>query len=304
MNSSWPVLGVGIQYNPEILSWFPFEEQELEVLEILMDTIMGPLDSPHVLLPGKEQIVARLRQRYHLLGHSNYGCEFGFEALEQTPAVQRHVPISKYLKTPWVVDHCLYGDCAWAQQWSSPIQFSTAEAKRIGERAGRLQELYGVPLAHENAAYYVECAGSHLSEAEFLCELTRHGGTFFHVDLHNLYTNSLNFPGYDPWTFLKTIPLDRVIELHLAGGSWDDGVYHDWHDSSVPPQVWEMLDWVLLRSNPGALILEFQGRAHHAHTRVLGGDEDHEMIAKDIALAKAAWARAAAARAPKMRHGS
>lgn len=292
MKTEWPVLGVGIQYNPEILSWFPFEQQDLDVLEILLDTIMGPLDSPHLLLPGKEATIARLQAGYHLLGHSNYGCEFGFEPLESTPAVQRHVPLAKYLKSPWVVDHCLYGDCAWAEQWSSLIQFSKDEARRLGERAAQLQELYGVPLAHENAAYYVESYGSDQSEAEFLCRLVEHSGTYLHIDLHNIYTNSINFPEYDAWRFLRTVPLDRVVEIHLAGGSWDGGVYHDWHDSSVPAPVWEMLDWLLQRANPGALILEFQGRAHHAHTRVLGDEGDFAMVERDISLAKAAWGRA------------
>ena len=35
-------IGVGIQYNPEILDWFPFEDIEVDVLEILLDNIMAP----------------------------------------------------------------------------------------------------------------------------------------------------------------------------------------------------------------------------------------------------------------------
>lgn len=300
MMAAWPMLGVGIQYNPEVLAWFEFEKQDVAVLELLLDTIMGPLDGPQVFLPGAQQTIQRLAARYRLLGHSNYGCEFGFQRLEDTPAVRRHVPLARYLKTPWVVDHCLYGDSAWAQQWSSPVQFSRAEAIRIGDRAGRLQELYGVPLAHENAAYYLECAGSDLAEAEFLAELSSRAGTCLHLDLHNIYANQLNFPGYDAWRFLRTIPLDRVLEVHLAGGSWDGGVYHDWHDSSVPEPVWEMLDWVLERARPGAVVLEFQGRAHHAHTRVLGEAGDREMIEADITRAKRAWAAAHSAWFPEV----
>ena len=93
-------LGVGIQHNPEISNWFPFDQQRVDVLEILVDTIMGPLDSPYILLPGAETFINKLAQNYRLLAHSNYGCEFGFEDLENTPAVRRHVPITKMLKSP------------------------------------------------------------------------------------------------------------------------------------------------------------------------------------------------------------
>jgi uncharacterized protein len=286
-----PRLGVGIQYNPEILEWFPFEEQEVDAMEVLLDVFMGPLDSPYVVLPGKGRLLDRLRAQYPLLSHSNYGCEFGFEPLDASPAMLRHVPIARALRSPWVSDHCLYGDASFCDLWSSPLQFSAAEVQRASARARALQEAYGIPLAHENAAYYRPCPGAELREAEFLARLVESSGTYLHLDLHNIHTNSVNLPGYDIDDFLSTIPLDRVIEVHIAGGSWHDGLYHDWHDSKVPEPVWELLDRVLRVSNPGAVVLEFQGRAHHPSTRVLGREEDLAMIQGDLERAKAIWDR-------------
>ena len=282
-------LGIGIQHNPEISEWFPFEEQDVDVMEVLVDTVMGPLDSPYVVRPGGQEFIDRLSSKYQLIAHSNYGCEFGFGPLEETPAVRRHVPLAHAMHSPWVADHCFYGDASWVDLWSSPIQFSHREAERVGRRARALQELYGIPLAHENAAYYIRCPGSELSEAEFLCEMLEISGTYLHLDLHNIYTNSLNHPEYDLDELLDTIPLDRVVEMHLSGGSWDEGLYHDWHDSQVPEPVWELLERVLRRSRPGAVILEFQGRAHHPHTRVMQQEEDLAMIERDIERAKATW---------------
>jgi uncharacterized protein len=286
-----PRLGVGIQYNPEILDWFPFEEQDVDTLEVLLDTFMGPLDSPYIVLPGKARTLERLSSQRTVLAHSNYGCEFGFEPLERSPAVLRHVPLAKKMRSPWVVDHCFYGDGSWSDLWSSPVQFSAAEVERVGARARALQEAYGVPLGHENAAYYRPCPGAEMREAEFLRRLVEASGTYLHLDLHNIYTNSINLPGYDVDDFLRTIPLDRVIEVHIAGGSWYDGLYHDWHDSKVPEPVWELLERVLRASAPGAVVLEFQGRAHHPGTRVLSREEDIAMIQADLERARALWDR-------------
>ena len=282
-------IGVGIQYNPEILDWFPFEEQEVDLFEILLDSIMGPLDSPYILRPGIKPLLDRLAQRGVLVAHSNYGCDFGFSALEETAAVRRHVPLSKAINSPWVTNHFFYGDNSWLDIWSSPIQFSNAEVKRVASRARLLQELYGVPLAHENAAYYIPCPGAEMREAEFIARLVEEAGTFIHLDLHNVYTNSLNFGDFDIDDYFNTIPLERVISVHLAGGSWRDGLYHDWHDSSVPEPVWEMLENFLSKTTPAAIVLEYQGQAHHPDTRVLGNKDDMNMILNDLNRAKCTW---------------
>ncbi|HET7012967.1 MAG TPA: DUF692 family protein [Streptosporangiaceae bacterium] len=287
---------MGIQYNPEILSWLPFEELDADFYEILLDPIMGPLDSPYLFIPGSLEKLSELRQRRPLLAHSNYGCEFGFMPLMETSAVRRHVPMTRELGSPWVADHCFYGDHSWSDIWSSPLQFSRAEVRRVADRARTLQQLYGVPLAHENATYYAPAPGSELAEAEFMAQLVEEAGTYLHLDLHNLYANSLNLKDYQTSDYLSTIPLHRVIAVHIAGGSWYRGLYHDWHDSPVPEPVWEMLTWLLQRARPAAVTLEYQGQCHHEASRVLGGKFDLEMITADLARAKGIWEATIAAR--------
>jgi uncharacterized protein (UPF0276 family) len=288
-------IGVGIQYNPEMLDWFPFEELEVDFFEVLLDNVMGPLDGPHVIKPPAQKALERLSLKCPLLAHSNYGCEFGFGPLNGTPAVRRHVAIAKAIHSPWVADQCFYSDDSWRDSWSSPLQFSYAEVVRCANRAAELQALYGIPLAHENAAYYLACPGAEMHEAEFMARLVERAGTFLHLDLHNIHANAQNIAGFDLEDYLDTIPLDRVIAAHLAGGRCFDGSYHGWHDSPIPPQVWELYEEVLSRATPSAVILEYQGRAHHPDTRILGGASDGDIIRQDLARARAIWRRYRAA---------
>ncbi|AKF04312.1 DUF692 domain-containing protein [Sandaracinus amylolyticus] len=286
---SVPQLGVGLQFNPEIYDWFPFAQHEVDAFEVLLDAVMAPLDGRVVMAPGAAEQLEELAKRAPLVAHSNYGCDFGFDPLESTPAVRRHVPIARHIGSPWVSNHCFYADASWSDIWSSPLQFSRSEVERVGRRARALGDLYGIPLAHENAAYYVVCPGSEMREAEFLAALVERAGTYLHLDLHNVYTNSVNHPGFDAWDYLATIPLERVIAIHLAGGSLHDGVYHDWHDSAVPEPVWEMLQHVLEHTRVGAVFLEFQGRGHHDATRVLDRERDLDMILADLTRARRTW---------------
>jgi uncharacterized protein len=289
-----PKFGVGLQFNPALIGWFPFLQQQLDALEILFDGVMGPLDGPGLMWPGAANALDEVAARFPLLGHSNYGGDFGFDPLSTTSAVRRHIPLAKRFGVPWVTDHCFYSDGSWSDVWSSPVQFSHAEVIRVADRARALQELYGVPLGHENAAYYRTCPGSEMPEEEFIARVVERSGTHLHLDLHNLYTNALNHgaSGYSIERFLSTVPLDRVIVIHMAGGRWFNRLYHDLHDTRVPEAVWELLDNVLSRSNPGAVILEYETHALYEGAQMLDRGRTIEVIQSDLERARRSWDRA------------
>jgi uncharacterized protein len=285
-------VGIGLQHNPEIAEWFPMHSAKLDAIEVLLDTVIAPLDSPHVILPSRlADIAALVAADPTVIAHSNYGAEFGFEPLEQSSAVRRHVPAVQLFESPWMSDHCFYGDGSWSDMWSSPVQFSKAEVARLAGRASRLQELLGVPLAHENAAYYVPCPGADMAEPDFLAALVEAAGTHLHIDLHNIHTNAVNFGQYTMRSYLDALPLERVVEVHVAGGSWAGGMYHDWHDSRVPEPVWDTLEQLLSACRPGAVVLEMQGQAHSARTRELDPSADIDVILADLARAAQIWDR-------------
>ncbi len=284
--------GVGLQLNTELV---PIVDQleaagvQWDFAEVLCDMLAGPLDGPHIFEPRIEPLYEQLAARYPLLAHSNYGEEFGFEPLEQTQAVLRHVPIAQRMNSPWIADHMFYGNRAASYTWSSPLQFSKREIERVAGRAAALQDRLGMPLAHENAFYYAPFPGSTIQEAEFIAGVVEKAQTYLLLDLHNIYANAMNFKGYDAWQFLRTIPLDRVLEVHLAGGEHIEDWYHDLHNNSVPPPVWDMLRWVLEHAvNLRAVTLEVQGPAHTSRSRPI--DETWPaMIKADLDRARALW---------------
>lgn len=289
-----PSFGVGLQFNPALLGWFPFFEQQLDVLEILFDAVMRPLDGPGLMSSGGRTLLNQAQLKFPIIGHSNYGGDFGFDDLMGTSAVRRHVPLARKLGVPWVSNHCFYSDASWSDVWSSPVQFSRSEVVRLGERARRLQELYGVPLGHENAAYYRACPGSEMPEEEFLARLLEVSGTYLHLDLHNLYANALNHggAGFSIARFLDTIPLDRVICVHMAGGRWIEDQYHDLHDTQVPDPVWDLLEEILSRASPGAVILEYETTALQVGNESADIRTTIDLILEDLERARTAWDRA------------
>jgi uncharacterized protein len=284
------VTGVGLQLNPTILAMLDDIDPELyRYSELLCDQFSAPLDCAYVIDPATRPLLEKLRARHPLLAHGNYGNEFGYEPLDETPGVVRHIAVTHDMRSPWYADHMFFGFRASAYMWSSPLQFSRAEIERIAGRAAAFQDRLKLPLLHENAFYYAPFPGSELREAEFIAQLVERAQTYLLLDLHNLYSNSVNFEGYDVWQFLRTIPLDRVIEIHIAGGQQIDDWYHDFHNHAVPEPVWKLLEYVLRNSSRvEAVTLEVQGPAHSARSRAVGSGWA-EMICGDLRRANELW---------------
>lgn len=227
------VRGIGLQINSDIVNQLGidgFPKGSFDYAELICDSWAAPLDSGYVVNQSVRSWFDGLAERYPLLAHSNYGLEYGFEPLAQTPAMLRHVELAKEMRSPWIADHMFYGVVSDSFLWSTPIQFSRAEIERVAGRAAAFQDALGMPLLHETPFYYATFPGSDVEDAEFMAEVVERAQTHLLLDLHNIYANAIDHEGYDAWRFLRTIPLDRVMQIHIAGGQWIDDWYHDLHN--------------------------------------------------------------------------
>jgi uncharacterized protein (UPF0276 family) len=106
-----------------------------------------------------------------------------------------------------------------------------------------------------------------LSDAEFINLICRETGAGLLLDVENLYLNAHNH-GFDPHEFLDALPAGLVKEVHMAGGVTvsKDFVAHpflaDSHSHPVPDGTLDLLDRVLTRHSPDAIVLERDDRLH------------------------------------------
>ena len=109
-----------------------------------------------------------------------------------------------------------------------------------------MQRRIAAPFLIENNVAYFEYPESTFDEPGFLNALTAATGCGLLLDLHNLHTNARNL-GVDPRAFLDRLDLDRVVEIHVAGGLEFEGFYLDAHSGASPEPVWALLEEVLPR---------------------------------------------------------
>jgi uncharacterized protein len=125
------------------------------------------------------------------------------------------------------------------------------------------RKITGAAPQVENIATLIDPPGSTLDEPAWLSGIIHGSGSDLLLDLHNVYANSLNF-GHDPLEFIRTLPLERVASIHLAGGKMigpdEDRRLLDDHLHDVPDPVYTLLEEVASRvRRPLSVILERDG---------------------------------------------
>ncbi|MCA1614813.1 MAG: DUF692 domain-containing protein [Acidobacteria bacterium] len=103
----------------------------------------------------------------------------------------------------------------------------------------RVQDFLERPLVLENPSSYLEFKDSTVEEWEFLSELARETGCGLLLDVNNVYVSAYNH-GFDAERYVRGLPHEAVVQIHLAGPT-DCGRYLvDTHDQPVPAPVWEL----------------------------------------------------------------
>jgi uncharacterized protein (UPF0276 family) len=208
-------------------------------------------------------------------------------------------PFIASLGSPWHSDHLSFGTSRGRVLHDLlPVAFTTAGVRRIVGRIKRAQDALGVPLAVENISFYLPPAPEEMGEAEFIARVCEGAECGLLLDVNNLYVNATNF-GFDAMAWLKTVPLERVTQLHVAGHEWFDASLYpkaagsegalivDTHGADVPDPVLSLFAEVIARTGPRPVVLE----------------RDHQMpplvdLLAEIARLKAIVASVVASRAP------
>lgn len=121
-----------------------------------------------------------------------------------------------------------------------PIPFTEEAVRHVAGRIRRTQEILERRIAIENVSCYVLPEPAEMSEAEFIRAVLEEADCDLHLDVNNVYVNSVNF-GFNPYAFIDTLPAERVVYMHMAGHHREAGdLIIDSHGADVSEPVWEL----------------------------------------------------------------
>ena len=133
----------------------------------------------------------------------------------------------------------------------------TGEAVRwAAARIRQAQDVLGCRIGIENASRYVTPPGAEMDEAGFIRAVVEEADCLLHLDVNNILVNARNF-GFDPFDFLRALPLARTCYIHVAGHHVeDDGLLIDTHGAPVIDPVWDLLAEAYRHTGPVPTCLE------------------------------------------------
>ncbi|MHA4807277.1 multinuclear nonheme iron-dependent oxidase [Flavitalea flava] len=221
------------------------EESRVEAIEWSFDTLYRFQEIP----PWFSALLTAFGTENRLIGH---GVFFSLFSGKWLPGQQDWIKLLKKTCTDFHFDHITehFGfmtgrDFHHGAPLNIPYSASTLAIGR--DRLKRISETCCCPVGLENLAfsYSLDEVKRH---GDFLEKLLEPVNGFIILDLHNLYCQIHNFSiAYDE--IIALYPLDKVREIHISGGSWEDGlanprkkIRRDTHDEAVPNEVFSLLE--------------------------------------------------------------
>ena len=123
-----------------------------------------------------------------------------------------------------------------------PIPFTEEAVHYVAARIRQTQDTLGQQIAVENASFYVKAPVSTMDELTFIKAVLSEADCLLHLDINNIYVNSINFD-FNAQEFLRGIPGERIVYAHMAGHyQQTPNLLVDTHGEDVIDPVWSMLE--------------------------------------------------------------
>lgn len=198
----------------------------------------------------------RILERYPVVMHG-VTLAIGSAAPLDWNYLKRLKELAKKTKTPWLSDHLSWGRLPGARFHDLlPLPRRHEVVDYVAERARIVQDFLEIPFALENLSSYASFSDNEMSDWEFYRAVVEKAGIWMMLDVNNVYVSSRN-EGYDPKEYISNIPMEKVIQIHLAGHR-DFGKYVlDSHDHPVRDEVWELYREAYSRSSGVSTLLEW-----------------------------------------------
>lgn len=231
-------LAIGAFYNPHLA------EFTLENSGLIDHLAMA--DPP----ANDDTFFAEIQHRFPLLLHDYLGqlsdplSEF---ALARARALQ-----DRY-QSPWVAEHfqCLHTrDRSRSLDYVFPPLYTEEFLDSFCRNAEVLRRAVDAPLVMENIPGFFSIERAQMSEAEFLRRFFERTGCGFLIDVPHIWL-AAHYKGIDAREYLADFPLERVVEIHVAGVEYDRDLRGPWI-APLPPDedILALACWVAERA-PG-----------------------------------------------------
>ena len=146
----------------------------------------------------------------------------------------------------WYSDHLCLTHLAGAELHELiPLPFTEETVRQVARRVREVEDWLEVPMAVENVSAYGRFQDGPMTEPEFVRAVVEEADCKLLLDVNNVYVNSVNF-GFDAREYIRSLPLERVVEIHMAGHlEAEEGLLLDTHAEPIVGDVYDLFRFTL-----------------------------------------------------------
>lgn len=242
-----PLLGIGLGYRQSLAKKTIESRSEIDFIEVITEQYFQMN-----ALKMEELDDAR---EFPVIPH---GVELSIGSVDDLD-LEHLARLKRFLDridAPWWSDHLSFTGADHGHLNNLlPLPFTREAVAYVVKRAKQVQQMVARPFLLENITAYMRLPGAEMTEAQFISEIVEQADCGMLLDVNNVYVNALNH-NFDPFEFVDQLPLERVVQIHIAGHSREQNMVIDSHGAKVCEPVYKLLDYVLRRTDVKAILLE------------------------------------------------
>jgi len=243
-----PFLGFGLGLRAEHYSHILKHKPAVDWFEILSENYMVPGGKPLDYLD-------KIRKDYPMVMHG-VSLSIGSTDPLNLDYLNSLKQLIQRVQPHWISDHlCWTGVNDINSHDLLPLPYNEDTINHIANRVIQTQEFLGQRILLENLSSYVTYSNSEITEWEFLNEISRRADCHILLDINNIFVSAHNHQ-FDPVDYLNGIDVDRVMQFHLAGHSYNGEMIIDTHDHDVCASVWDLYEVALKRFGAVSTMIE------------------------------------------------
>lgn len=255
-----PELGVGIVYFPDLEPLLAGGLDAVGLIEVEPATLWTFKPQAPEPYRATQEAFARLQE----LPQAKLVHGVGFPVGGSSPPDPRHLPplvrAIEEIGAPWASEHLAFNRVGGLDGFNTgfllpPLQ-AAAGARAAVETIASVASALPVPFLVETGVNYLQPRVGEMSDGQFTAAVVQAADCGILLDVHNLWANERN-GRQSIEDFLAEIPLERVVEIHIAGGNELNGYWLDAHSGACPQPLAELTARILPRlPNARALVFE------------------------------------------------
>jgi uncharacterized protein (UPF0276 family) len=242
-----------------------------DVLEIEPQTLSPALAGRSDATPCAGDLAEVLAFPHPKVVHS-VGMPFGNGA-RPTPAEIGAVKFAAdAVDSPWVSDHLSFnGGRTGFAGFLLPLPQGPGAVRHAAARIRWMRDTLRRDVLFETGVNYLRPGAREMPDGEFLAAVAESADCGILLDLHNLWTNERN--GREAVArVIDDLPLDRVVEIHLAHGNERAGYWVDAHSGLTSSALIEIA-WSVVPRLPNLRLITFEMAPDYVPVAGIGADD-------------------------------